>query len=88
MNNMDKFNIIELLKEIEKDIYVPSLESTFKQDAKSCAIHEVIEILQSDIISREHLISELETNLSYNRYDYSLEEFMSYVNDEPSPFMH
>lgn len=55
---MDKPKMIELLKEIEKDIYVSSLESTFKQDAKSCAIHEAIEILQTenceDAISRSH----------------------------------
>lgn len=57
---MDKPKMIELLKEIEKDIYVSSLESTFKQDAKSCAIHEAIEILQKenceDAISRQKVI--------------------------------
>ena len=34
------------LKEIEKDIYVCSLESTFSDDAKSCAIHSAIEELE------------------------------------------
>jgi len=37
---------LELLKQIEKDIYVCSLESTFLEDAKSCAIHEAIEELE------------------------------------------
>ena len=37
---------LELLKQIEKDIYVCSLESTFLEDAKSCAIHEAIEELK------------------------------------------
>lgn len=45
---MDKPKMIELLKEIEKDIYVSSLESTFLQDSKSCAIHEAIEMIQND----------------------------------------
>lgn len=40
--------IIYYLKKIEKDIYVPSLESTFEQDAKSCAIHEAIELLEKE----------------------------------------
>lgn len=30
---------LELLKQIEKDIHVCSLESTFLDDAKSCAIN-------------------------------------------------
>ena len=33
---------------IEKDIYVCSLESTFRDDAKSCAIHKAIELLERD----------------------------------------
>ena len=37
---------LELLKQIEKDIYVCSLESTFLEDVKSCAIHEAIEELE------------------------------------------
>ena len=37
-----------LLKQIEKDIYVPSLESTFLDDAKSCAIHSAIEELEQE----------------------------------------
>ena len=61
---MDKPKIIELLKEIEKDIYVNSLESTFLQDSKSCAIHEAIEILQEenceDAISRQAVLEILD----------------------------
>ena len=45
---MKKDTMIDLLKQIEKDIYVNSLESTFKQDSKSCAIHEAIELLQKE----------------------------------------
>lgn len=48
---------LELLKQIEKDIYVCSIESTFLDDAKSCAIHSAIEELEQepceDCISRE-----------------------------------
>ena len=61
---MTKDTMIELLKQIEKDIYVNSLESTFKQDAKSCAIHEAIEILQKenceDAISRKAVLEILD----------------------------
>ena len=39
---------LELLKQIEKDIYIPSMESTFLEDAKSCAIHSVIEELEQE----------------------------------------
>lgn len=48
---------LELLKQIEIDIHVCSLESTFLEDAKSCAIHSAIEELEQepcdDCISRE-----------------------------------
>lgn len=37
---------LELLKQIEKDIHVCSLESTLLDDSKSCAIHSVIEELE------------------------------------------
>ena len=40
---------LELLKQIEKDIHVNSLESTLLDDAKSCAIHSVIEELEQEI---------------------------------------
>ena len=39
---------LELLKQIEKEIYVPSIESTFLDDAKSCAIHSAIEELEQE----------------------------------------
>lgn len=39
---------LELLKQIEKDIHVCSLESTLLDDAKSCAIHSVIEELEQE----------------------------------------
>ena len=38
---------LKWLKEIEKDIFVCSLESTFVEDAKSCAIHSAIEELEN-----------------------------------------
>lgn len=41
---------LELLKQIEKDINVPSIESTFLDDAKSCAIHSAIEELEQEPI--------------------------------------
>ena len=37
---------LKWLKEIEEDIFVCSLESTFAEDAKSCAIHSAIEELE------------------------------------------
>ena len=40
---------LELLKQIEKDIHVCSLESTLLDDAKSCAIHSTIEELEQEI---------------------------------------
>ena len=51
---------LDLLKQIEKDIHVCSLESTLLDDAKSCAIHSVIEELEQapceDAISRQYLL--------------------------------
>lgn len=46
---------LELLKQIEKDIYVPSIESTFLDEAKSCAIHSVIEELEQDLTTKNNL---------------------------------
>lgn len=51
---------LELLKQIEKDIYVPSIESTFLDDAKSCAIHSVIEELEQEPIL-DKIREEIET---------------------------
>lgn len=60
---MTRKAMILLLKKIEKDIFVCSLESTFEEDAKSCAIHEAIEVLQTepceDCISRQAAIDAL-----------------------------
>jgi len=39
---------LELLRQIEKDIHVCSLESTLLDDAKSCAIHSTIEELEQE----------------------------------------
>lgn len=54
---------LELLKQIEKDIYVCSIESTFLDDAKSCAIHSAIEELEQepceDAISRQTVIDKM-----------------------------
>ena len=41
---------LELLKQIEKDIHVCSLESTLLEDAKRCAIHSAIEELSEEPI--------------------------------------
>lgn len=53
---MTKAKRLELLKQIEKDIYVPSIESTFLDDTKSCAIHSAIEELEqkpkTDVIDK------------------------------------
>lgn len=47
---------LKWLKEIEKDIFVCSLESTFVEDAKSCAIHSAIKALEN----QKTIIEELE----------------------------
>lgn len=39
---------LKWLKQIEKDIHVCSLESTFADDSKSCAIHSAIEELEQE----------------------------------------
>ena len=64
---MTKEERLGWLKRIEKDIYVSSLESTFADDSKSCAIHSIIEELEQeptakndlgvDCISRESVIA-------------------------------
>lgn len=88
MKKMTREEKISILRQV-KDIIQRS--DSWMIDVKNAvneAFESAIEDLQKepceDTISREHLISELETNLSYDRCDYSLEEFMSYVNDEPS----
>lgn len=48
--SMTREEQLKWLKQIEKDIYVCSLESTFSDDAKSCAIHSAIEKLEQESI--------------------------------------
>lgn len=43
---MTKEEQLDCLEQIEKDIYVCSLESTLADDLKSCAIHSAIEELK------------------------------------------
>lgn len=45
---MTKEERLHWLRQIEKDIWVCSLDSTFEDDAKSCAIHSVIEELEQE----------------------------------------
>ena len=76
---MTRAQRLELLKQIEKDIYVCSLESTFLDDAKSCAIHSVIEELKQepceDCISRERA----EMCLTADITDMTMGEYISMV---------
>jgi len=52
---MTKEERLEWLKCIEKDIYVSSLESTFADDSKSCAIHSIIEELEQEPTTKNDL---------------------------------
>ena len=40
--------MISWLEQIEKDIWVCSLDSTFEEDSKSCAIRQAIEALEQE----------------------------------------
>lgn len=68
---------LELLKQIEKDIHVCSLESTFLDDAKSCAIHSVIEELEQEPVI-DKIRGEIEQqerwlmNAGYNAYNVDI----------------
>ena len=59
---------LQLLKQIEKDIHVCSLERTLTDDMKSCAIHSAIEELEKeaceDAISREAAKEAVETTIA------------------------
>lgn len=61
---MTREEMLKWLERIEKDIYVCSLESTFADDAKSCAIHKAIKALSAepcrDYISRQAVLNEME----------------------------
>lgn len=61
---------LDLLKQIEKDIYVSSIESTFLEDAKSCAIHSVIEELEQE--PKQEFYDRLEYGTDGNIYKLSL----------------
>ncbi len=60
---------LELLKQIEKDIYVPSLESTFLDDAKSCAIHSAIEELEQEPRKGHWIIDTHKVRASGKKYE-------------------
>lgn len=84
---MKQEEMISWLKKIEKDIFVCSLESTFEEDAKSCAIHEAIQKLekQTDWISvaerlpekdgRYRVTVEFEHKDGYEDYQTSIATF-------------
>lgn len=52
---MTKEERLYQLKCIEKDIYVSSLESTFADESKSCAIHSIIEELEQEPTAKNDL---------------------------------
>jgi len=54
---MTRTQRLKLLKQIEQDIYVPSIESTLFDDAKSCAIHSVIEELEQEPFINKSCVS-------------------------------
>lgn len=70
---------LDLLKQIEKDIYVSSLESTFLEDAKSCAIHSVIEELEQN--PKQELYDRLEYGTDGNIYKLSLTNGTEYEQE-------
>ena len=84
---MTKEQRLELLKQIEKDIYVSSLESTFLDDAKSCAIHSIINELEQEPILdkiraeivKKHL-SIVEKNDFDNGRTYGYEEVLGIID--------
>lgn len=73
---------LELLKQIEKDIHVCSLESTLLDDAKSCAIHSAIEELEQEPIldkvkqARKEIKNEVKFWSDSSKYN---EESLAYV---------
>lgn len=60
---MTKSERLKWLKEIEKDIHVCSLESTFVDDAKSCAIHSVIQELEQEQKTGHWIDNKVQTKL-------------------------
>lgn len=75
---MTKEERLEWLKCIEKDIYVSSLESTFADDSKSCAIHSIIEELEQEPTTKNDLgvdcisRAQTQTEIEMNAYRYTL----------------
>lgn len=85
---MTKEERLGWLKCIEKDIYVSSLESTFVDDSKSCAIHSIIEELEQkpceEAISRKSLKEWLDLNFSFGGALEKLEFFKRLDKELPS----
>lgn len=85
---MTKEERLGWLKRIEKDIYVSSLESTFADDSKSCAIHSIIEELEQkpceEAISRKSLKEWLDLNFSFGSALEKLEFFKRLDKELPS----
>lgn len=68
---MTRAQRLELLKQIEKDIHVCSLESTLLDDAKSCAIHSAIEELEQEPILDKIRAELLDNVCEVDRYKYN-----------------
>ena len=67
---------LELLKQIEKDIHVCSLESTLLDDAKSCAIHSAIEELEQEPTAKNNLgIDCISRDSAIKALDYDIKSF-------------
>lgn len=85
---MTKEERLDLLKQIEKDIHVCSLESTFLDDAKSCAIHSAIEELEQEpkwIPVSERLPEDGTWNLFTDGKNISVERYKSDAIDHFYP---
>lgn len=80
---------LKWLKEIEKDIYVCSLESTFADDAKSCAIHSAIQELEQepceDAISRDELLKAIDT---WDKFGCNADTKLVPYQDHYVPYIH
>ena len=77
---MTKEERLELLKQIEKDIHVCSLESTLLDEAKSCAIHSVIEELEQEHSDKQRYVVRGINNDKIEFIDkYSVRAFNRYI---------
>ena len=71
---------LELLKQIEKNIHVCSLESTLLDDAMSCAIHSAIEELEQEHCNKQRYVVKGINNDKIEFVDkYSVRAFNRYV---------